>query len=76
VAVEYLDKGKLPTTYIQQVQGSMLVTGRAWWDFMSYYPGLPPLIIRVERDDKLIATLEAALEGFCVQLDELTERLK
>jgi predicted phage-related endonuclease len=76
VAVEYIDKGVLPTTYVQQVQGSMLVTGRAWWDFMSYYPGLQPLIIRVERDDKLIAILEATLETFCVQLDEMVERLK
>ena len=76
VAVEYLDKGVLPTTYVQQVQGNILVTGRAYWDFISYYPGLRPLIIRVERDDTLITALESALEAFCVQLDELVRRLK
>ncbi|MCK5606523.1 YqaJ viral recombinase family protein [Candidatus Pacearchaeota archaeon] len=75
-AAEYLDKGKLPTTYVQQVQGSMLITGRAWWDFMSYYPGLRPLIVRVERNENLIAALEVTLEVFCVELDELTERLR
>jgi len=76
VAIEYLDKGKIPTAYVLQVQGSMLVTGRAWWDFMSYYPGLRPLIVRVERDEKLIGALKGALEGFCEQLDTMVESLK
>ena len=76
VAVEYLDKGVLPTTYVQQVQGSMLVTGRKWWDFMSYYPGLSPLILRVERDEKFIALLESQLSVFCEQLEDMTRRLK
>ena len=76
VAIEYLDKGKLPTAYVQQVQGTLLVTGRLWWDFLSYYPGLPPLIVRVERDEKLIAALSYELESFCIDLDELTERLR
>jgi putative phage-type endonuclease len=76
VAVEYLDKGKLPTAYVQQVQGCMLVTGRSWWDFLSYYPGLTPLIIRVKRDEELIKALGYELESFCIDLDELTERLR
>ena len=25
-----------------QVQGQLWVSGRAWVDFMSYHPGLPP----------------------------------
>ena len=31
--VRYLLSGKMPTDYIQQVQGSMLVTGLKQWDF-------------------------------------------
>ena len=76
VGVEYLDKGKLPVAYVQQVQGCMLVTGRSWWDFLSYYPGLPPLLIRVDRDEEFIALLETALGTFCEQLDTTVERLK
>ena len=34
VAVEYLDKAKLPTEYVIQVQGSMMVTGLNYWYFM------------------------------------------
>ena len=37
----YLAGGVVPSKYRGQVQGSLWVTGRAWWDFMSYHPGLP-----------------------------------
>ena len=55
--VKYLDNGKLPTEYFVQVQGQLYVTGRKWVDFISYYPGLMPLIIRVEPDIGFITTL-------------------
>jgi predicted phage-related endonuclease len=75
-AVEYLLKGVLPTEYYQQVQGSMAVTGRKWWDFVSYYPGMKPLIVRVERNEEFIKALKVELEIFCQELDEITEKLK
>jgi len=74
--VSYLLADKLPTKYTQQVQGSMLVTGFDRWNFVSYYPGLPPLMIVVERDEAFIANLEAALEAFNYELDAVTEQLK
>ena len=74
--VEYLLGNKLPTSYVQQVQGHLLVTGRKWCDFVSYYPGLKPLIIRVERDPNLIACLTVELESFCKGLQEIIERIK
>jgi len=74
--VGYLLSGSLPMDYYQQVQGSMFVTGfPAWW-FMSYYPGLPPMILRVERDDVFCAKLKVALDGFCDDLDKITDKLK
>lgn len=48
--IGYLIKGVVPAEYIKQVQGCLYVTGREWWDFMSYYPGIKPLIVRVEPD--------------------------
>ena len=75
VAVEYLDKGQLPTEYKIQVQGSLMVTEyRAWW-FMSYYPGLKPLILKIERDEALIKQIREAVELFCLDLKKLVERL-
>jgi hypothetical protein len=36
---------------------------------MSYHPEMQPAIIRVERDEKYIATLAVAVEAFSLQLE-------
>lgn len=74
--VSYLMEGKLPTDYFQQVQGSMLVTGFETYWFMSYYPGLPPFIIKVERDNAFLERLKAELDSFCMELAMTVKRLK
>jgi len=74
--VKYLLDNKLPTDYVQQVQGSMLVTGFQSWYFMSYYPGMPPLVIELPRDDGFCAKLKVELDMFCDQLDELETKLR
>jgi putative phage-type endonuclease len=74
--VAYLLDGTLPSDYFQQTQGQLLVTGRKWNDFISYFPGLRPMIVRCKRDDNFIAALQLALESFCKQLDEITERIR
>jgi len=74
--VEYLLKGKLPTKYLQQVQGQLFVTNKKWCDFVSYYPGLRPLIVRVSRDEVFISKLETALTNFCTELLTVTIEIK
>jgi hypothetical protein len=59
--VEYLRNGRLPSKYIQQVQGCLWISGRDWWHFMSYHPKMTPLIIRVYRDEVFIKALELAV---------------
>ena len=56
--------GKLPDDYKCQVHGHLVVTGRKWWDFRSYYQGLPAMQIRVYPDD-FTAKLAAELSAFC-----------
>jgi len=43
--------------YYQQIQGCMWVTGRKWWDFFSYHPSMPHVLVRVERDEDYIEKL-------------------
>lgn len=54
----------LPEEHIEQIQGGLWVTGRDWWDFVSYHPDFPAelrlYIQRVPRDDDYIAKLETA----------------
>ena len=57
IHMEYYKSGEIPTKYIQQVQGCMWITGRGFWDFMSYHPKLKPFICRVYRNDDLITAM-------------------
>lgn len=50
-------KGVCPSKHYAQVQGCLYITGRKWWDFMSYHPEMKPFIVRVERDEKFIEKL-------------------
>jgi hypothetical protein len=75
VHVRYLRGGQVPQEYVPQVLGQLLVTGRAWCDFVSYYPGLPLLVVRTERDERL-AKLAQTLDAFCAELEaEKTEAI-
>lgn len=55
----------VPEEYVPQIQGCMWVTGRKWWDFVSYDPRMIEshrlLCIRVHRDEEYIARLQAAV---------------
>jgi len=63
VHVGYLINERVPTDYKLQVIGSLLVTGRDWWDFISYYPGIESLVVRTNRADveEELQLLEKAL---------------
>lgn len=51
-----------------QAQGCMLATGRLWWDLVSYHPEMPPVVVRVERDEDLMRTLERELSDLLESL--------
>lgn len=67
--VEYLLEGNLPDEYKLQVHGSMAVTGLPFWYFMSYFPGLKPLILKIERDE-FTDKVTAALNDFVIRYAE------
>ena len=64
----YLARNAVPRKYIAQVQGCLWVTGRAWWDWMSYHPDLPPVVIRCAPDPRFQAALDDALPVFHAEL--------
>jgi hypothetical protein len=67
---------KLPAEHRAQCQGILLVTGRKWIDFVSYWPGLPLHVIRESPDEEYQAKLTAAIEAFNVELAETVERIR
>lgn len=76
IQIERLMKGVCPSEHVAQVQGSLWVTDREWWDFCSYSPGLPLFVARVYRDEPYLATLRDAVDGFLGELDELVEKVR
>lgn len=74
--VEYLTRGKLPAAYVPQVQGQMWVCERDHWDFLSFHPEMPPLLIRVGRDQKFIDTLSALIDELHEQIEKSLDAIR
>lgn len=73
--LKYLLRGTLPPQYVAQIQGSMWVTGRPYWYFMSYNRALPPLVLKVERDAEFQESLTLALKAFLAKMDAANAKL-
>lgn len=71
---DYLQKGKLPSEYVAQVTHSLLVSGLAWWDFVSYCPEFPAparlFVVRVCRDDVKLHAYQLAVNLFWHEVTE------
>lgn len=78
--LEYIWDDVVPTEYRKQIQCQLWVTGRQWCDFVSYDPRLPAknqlFIKRCERDEKLIATMEAEVDTFLNEIQAIIDKLK
>ena len=53
----------VPPENVMQIQASMLITQRPWWDFISYSGGLPLVVIRCMADEKLHALIIEAVSA-------------
>jgi putative phage-type endonuclease len=78
--IETLLGGSVPAKYITQMSWQMACTGRAWCDFVSFDPRMPAhmqlFIKRVERDDVLIASLEADVAAFLAEVSDTVGQLQ
>lgn len=50
--IQTILSGEVPAANMAQVQTTLLVTGRDWWDFVSFCAGLPMFTKRVTLDPK------------------------
>jgi predicted phage-related endonuclease len=69
----------IPPKYAVQMHWQMACTGRAWCDFVSFDPRLPPemqlFVARLGRDEDRIAELEKLVSEFLAELDETVGKL-
>lgn len=79
VQLDTILAGGYPSKHRAQIQGSLWITGRAWWDFCSYSPDMPEhlrlYIHRVTRDEDYIKTLAIEVISFLGEVDAMVEQL-
>jgi hypothetical protein len=71
--------GGMPAEHRPQVQGTLWVTGRQWWDFISFDPRMPDklrlYVERVKRDEDYIAKLDAEVCQFLKEVEQMHKQL-
>jgi hypothetical protein len=72
----YLLAGVVPDCYVAQVQGSLYVTGRKWWKFVSYSRHVPSLVVHVEPDPAFQEGLKTALAAFAADFDAALAKIQ
>jgi len=70
----------MPEEHIGQIQGSMWISNRQWWDFVSFHPNMPPgldlYIQRIPRDQAYIDALEAEVCVCLAEVQALVDKLQ
>jgi len=73
--ISYLLEGEIPPQYRAQVHGCMAVTGTTKWYFCSFRRMMPPLVLTVNRDEKIQNAIMGAVAEFNERLAEGWETL-
>ena len=76
----YLLDGRVPSQYQPQMLWQMACTEAAWCDFVSFDPRLPEdlqlFVVRFKRDDERIKEMEAEVNLFLSEVDEILTKLR
>lgn len=76
IQIDRLERDRLPPEHKAQVFGNIWLAEREWWDFVSYWPRLPVLTVRVYRDEEYIKALSDEIDRFNDELAALVERIR
>lgn len=71
---------KMPSEHKGQIQGTLWITGRQWWDFVSFDPRMPVnlqlYVERVTRDEDYIKALAEEVTKFLFEVEGLESNLR
>ena len=67
---------QVPAEHMAQIQCGLLVSGRAWCDFITYFGGMPMYVIRVHADPKWQEAIVLAVTEFELAVAEITNTYK
>lgn len=79
VQIETILKGGYPSEHKAQIQASLWISGRQWWDFCSFSADMPEhlrtYIFRVKRDEAYIKDLATEVIAFIAEVEETINKL-
>jgi hypothetical protein len=79
VQIDTILRGEYPPEHRPQIQGNLWITGRQWWDFVSYCEPMPTdlrlYVFRVHRDEEYIENLASEVANFLCEVDVLEAKL-
>lgn len=77
--LRYLQQDMEPPEYTWQIHGGMWITGRAWWDFVSFNPDFPEhlqlVVRRIKRNEDAIKKLADEVTRFLSEVDAEVKRV-
>jgi len=74
--IAYHAAGVFPVQYKPQVQGQLLITGRAWCDFFVFHPELTPFLVRIEPDERYMAKIAKGLLTLLQQIESIEKKVQ
>lgn len=72
--IETISTMEVPLDHRLQVQAALMVSGRDWWDYLSYSGGLPLCVIRVYPDASVRDAIMFGCEAFEAKVQKVIEK--
>ena len=73
---ELILKDEFPPEHKAQVQGTLWISKRQWWDIAVYWPGMPLFVKRVQRDEIYIQKIATEVDKFNAELADVVEQIR
>jgi hypothetical protein len=74
IHIEHILSGNVPAENMAQCQAGLLVSGRAWLDYISYAGGMPMWVKRVHPDQRWFDAILAAVTTFETNAADMIRR--
>jgi hypothetical protein len=73
---ELILKDEFPPEHKAQVQGTLWISKREWWDIAVYWKNMPLFVKRAFRDEPYIQKIATEVDRFNAELDEVVAQIR